>query len=163
MKYGLTLVFGLVLGIAPHAQAQQLELWGTAGGWEVLIDPSLGDGCLIQAEYNDGSVVRIGFDRLEGGAYVTVFNDAWGDIEEDAIYPISFSLDGQVYDGEAVGIYLENIPGADIAFTNADFLWDIAKRYTMTLYSEEGEVMSIDLDGSYVGLEAALECQDEVG
>ena len=28
--------------------------------WDVLVDPSLGDGCLIQAAYQDGSIVRIG-------------------------------------------------------------------------------------------------------
>jgi hypothetical protein len=33
------------------AFAQSLEEWGSAGGWDVLIDPTLGDGCLIQAEY----------------------------------------------------------------------------------------------------------------
>ena len=33
----------------------------------------------------------------------------------------------------------------------------------MTLYTEEGEVMSIDLTGSYQALEAAIQCQDEMG
>ncbi|MFT5001683.1 MAG: hypothetical protein ACI861_002532 [Paracoccaceae bacterium] len=148
---------------APFAQAQQLEQWGTAGGWDVMIDPSLGDGCLIQAAYQDGSVVRIGFDRNQGNGYVTAFNDAWGDIEEGETYPILFALDGQDYDAEATGIYLDGVPGADIAFDNPDFLFDLAKKYTMTVYSEYGEVMAIDLGGSYVGLEAVLECQEEMG
>jgi hypothetical protein len=148
---------------APFAHAQGLEQWGTAGGWDVLIDPSLGDGCLIQAAYQDGSVVRIGFDRNQGNGYVAVFNDAWGDIEEGETYPILFALDGQDYDAEAKGIYLEGVPGADIAFDNPDFLFDLAKKYTMTVYNENGEVMAIDLGGSYVGLEAVLECQDEMG
>jgi hypothetical protein len=33
----------------------------------------------------------------------------------------------------------------------------------MTLYTEEGEVMSIDLTGSYKALEAAIVCQEEMG
>ncbi len=150
--------------VAPvTSQAQGLEQWGTAGGWDVMIDESLGDGCLIQAAYQDGSVVRIGFDRNRGTAYVTAFNDAWGDIEEGATYPIAFDLDGNEYDGEAVGLYLNGVPGADINFDNPDFLWDIAQKYTMTLYSEAGEVMAIDLAGTSVGLEAVIECQEEMG
>jgi hypothetical protein len=149
--------------VAPIALAQELEQWGTAGGWDVMIDPSLGDGCLVQAAYQDGSVVRIGFNRNRGTGYVTAFNDAWGDIEEGATYPIAFELDGNQYDGEAVGIYLNDVPGADINFDNEDFLWDLAQKYSMTLYSEMGEVMSIDLAGSSIGLEAVIECQEEMG
>lgn len=157
-----TTAMALVLS-ATMASAQSLEQWGTAGGWDVMIDPSLGDGCLIQAEYSDGSLVRIGLDRNEGMGYVTAFNMGWGDIEEGAVYDIAFALDDEVYEGEARGIWLNDVPGADIYFDNADFLFDIAKKYTMTLYNSEGEVMAIDLEGSYVGLEAVIMCQEEMG
>lgn len=159
-------LIGAVAGLALTAQAtfaQDLEAWGTAGGWDVMIDHSIGSGCLIQAEFADGSVVRIGFDRDAGDGYVTAFNENWGAIEEGAAYPISFDLDGASYEGEAIGIYLNGVPGADIHFTNPEFLFDLAKKYTMTLYHDDEEVMAIDLGGSYVGLEAAIECQNELG
>ena len=154
----------LLLCLAPFAAvAQDLEHWGEAGGWDVLIDPSLGDGCLIQAEYEDGSLVRIGFDRDAEAGYVTALNESWGDIEEGAVYPILFDLDGNEYEGEAEGIWLAGVPGADIYFTDPDFLWDIAAKYTMTLYNDNGEVMAIDLGGTMAGLEAAIACQEELG
>ena len=146
---------------ASAATAQEMEYWGSAGGWDVMIDPSLGWGCLIQAEYSDGSLVRIGFDRNEEMGYVTAFNMAWGDIEEGEEYDILFALDGEEYEGVATGIWLGDVPGADVYFDNPDFMFDIAKKYTRTLYNENGEVMAIDLEGSYVGLEAAIECQEE--
>ena len=149
--------------VTTAASAQGLEQWGTGGGWDIMIDPSLGDGCLIQAAYQDGSLVRIGFDRNAGAGYITAFNENWGDIEEGVTYDILFDLDGQEYEGEATGIYLVGMPGADIYFTNPDFLWDIAAKYTLTLYHEGYEVMAIDLGGTMVGLEGALECQDEMG
>ena len=161
MKFLQTAALLCALPIAGFAQ--QLESWGSAGGWDVMIDPSLGDGCLIQAAYQDGSVVRIGFDRNEGAGYITVFNEAWGEIEEGVTYSILFDLDGQEFDGEATGIYLNDVPGADIYFTNPDFLFQIAQKYTMTLYNEYGEVMAIDLGGTAIGLDAAMECQDEMG
>lgn len=148
---------------AAPVTAQSLEYWGEAGGWDVMVDPTMGDGCLIQAEYTDGSVVRIGFDRTVGEGYVTVFNTDWGDIEEGVEYDIQFELDNQVYDGIATGIYLYDVPGADIYFDSVDFLFDIARRYTMTLYHDGAEVMAIDLDGSFAGLEAAIDCQDQMG
>lgn len=153
----------VVLASSGAVVAQSLEYWGEAGGWDVLVDPTLGDGCLIQAAYEDGSLVRIGFDLNEAQGYVTAFNDAWGDIEEGATYDVTFALDGEVYEGTATGIYLEGVPGADIYFDSEDFLFDIAARQTMELSNVNGAVMTIDLGGTMVGLEAALECQDENG
>lgn len=155
------LLVGLVF--STPASAQSLEHWGSSDYWEVMIDPSLGNGCLIQSEFSDGSIVRIGFDRLQGGGYVTAFNMEWGDIDEGEWYPVLFSLDGQEYDAEARGLYLNDVPGADISFDNPEFIFDIAAKYTMTLFTENGEVMSIDLTGSSQALEAAVECQDEMG
>lgn len=153
-------VAGCMVGAA---HAQTLEAWGTAGGWDVMIDPSLGNGCLIQAAYQDGSVIRIGLDRNAGEGYVTAFNYDWGDIVEGAQYGILFDLDGQEYDAVATGIYLDDVPGADIYFDNPDFLFDIAAKLTMTIYNENGYVTAIDLGGTMIGLEAVLECQDEMG
>jgi hypothetical protein len=152
-----------LISTASALPAQELEYWGEAGGWDVMIDPSLDDGCLIQAAYEGDIVIRIGLDRNQGNGYVTVFNYNWGDIEKGASYPVLFDLDGQEYNGEATGIYLNDVPGADIYFDDPDFLWDIAAKYTMTLYNTEGEVMAIDLGGTMAGLDAVLECQDENG
>ena len=160
LKQALSVVFAMV---AHTAAAQELVPWGSSDYWDVLVDPSLGNGCLIQSEFDDGSVVRIGFDRLTGFGYVTAFNEGWGDIEAGTMYPISFTLDDEQFEGEAKGIYLNEVPGADIEFDNADFFMSIAQRQTMTMFSDGAEVMAIDLTGTMAGLEAVVACQDEQG
>ena len=161
----MTGVAAVVLALtAGTGTAQELLDWGASDYWAVKIDPTLGYGCLIQGEFVDGSLVRIGLDRTQGVGYVTVFNTAWGDIEDGAIYPISFALDGEGFEGEAKGMYLNGVPGADIEFDNVEFFMSIAERQTMTMYNVDGgEVLSIDLTGTMAGLEAVLECQDEQG
>lgn len=161
MKTGIGALV-LTFLIPALAVAQSLEYWGSAGGWDVMIDPTLGNGCLIQAAYDDGSLVRIGFDLNEDAGYVTALNESWGDIEEGATYDIVIDLDGERYEGEAYGIYVGDLPGADIYFDNSDFLFDIARKYTMTLSNELGPVMAIDLEGTYVGLQEAIRCQEIV-
>lgn len=148
---------------APAAMAQELVYWDEVGGWEILVDPTLGNGCLIQAEFTNDVLVRVGFDRDEGGGYVTAFHENWGDIVEGEAYDILFDLDGQTYEGVAHGLYLADVPGADIYFDSPDFLWDIAARQTMTLFNDSGEVMAIDLTGTMVALDAALTCQEQQG
>ena len=102
--------------------AQTLESWGASDYWDVMVDSSLGDGCLIQSEFNDGPIISIGFDPTRGGAYVTAFNMAWGEIEEGGIYSVLFSLDGEDYDAEAHGIYLKKTcQGLIFSSTNLAF------------------------------------------
>ena len=162
MRALLSAVLLLSTSAAP-VLAQDLEKWGASDYWDVMIDPTLGNGCLIQSEFDDGSVVRIGLDRNKGVGYVTAFNDNWGDIEAGKLYPISFDLDNQSFEGEARGIYLNGVPGADIEFDNVDFFMSIAERQTMVMYHDNHEVMAIDLTGTMAGLAAVLECQDEQG
>ena len=83
------------VALASTAVAQELELWGASEYWDVMVDPTLGNGCLIQSEFTDGSVVRIGFDRNQGYGYVRAFNSAWGDIIEGETYPILFALESR--------------------------------------------------------------------
>lgn len=150
-------------GLSGAAIAQELVYWDAAGGWDILVDPTLGNGCLIQAEYTNGVLVRVGFDMDAGVGYVTAFHDNWGDIVEGESYDVGFDLDGEYYEGVARGMYLNGVPGADIEFDSPDFLWDIAARQTLTLFNENGEVMAIDLTGTMVALEGAMDCQEAQG
>ncbi|WP_022703281.1 hypothetical protein [Pseudorhodobacter ferrugineus] len=145
------------------AAAQDLIKWGEAGGWDVLVDPTVGNGCLISSEFEDGSVVRVGIDAEKGEGYVMAFNAAWGEIVEGDTYPITFDLDGEKYEGQATGIWLDDAPGIDIAFDSEEFVMDLAQKQTMTLSHDGEDVMSIDLSGSYEGLVQALACQDAQG
>lgn len=146
--------------LAVPAAAQDLVKWDEAGGWDVLIDPTVGNGCLISSEFEDGSTVRIGIDAEKDEGYVMAFNDAWGEIVEGQIYPVTFDLDGEEYEGEAKGTWLNGTPGVDIAFDSEDFIMDLAQRNTMTLSHDGDEVMAIDLSGSFEGLEEAIACQE---
>jgi hypothetical protein len=145
------------------ATAQELIPWGSSDYWQVLIDPSLGNGCLIQGSFADGSVVRIGLDRTTGSGYVTFFNETWDDVVDGEVYPVSFALDDEKFEGQAKGMHLNGVPGADIAFDNVDFFMSIAQRQTMTMYEDGEESLSIDLTGTGEGLQAVLKCQDEQG
>lgn len=148
---------------APAVQAQDLEPWGQTDLWDIMVDPTLGNGCLIQAEFDNNVVVRFGFDRTADAGYVLPFSSDWQGIEDGTVYPVSFDLDGEQYEGEGVGLFLGDLPGAIIHFDNPDFLFDIAARQTMTLFNEQGEVMSIDLSGTAEALEGMLACQEEIG
>lgn len=161
-RYLKALTVGMAMVGTPAAS--ELIYLDDVAGWEVLVDRSLGDGCLIQAEYEDGSLVRIGFDLNVGEGYVTVANDNWGYLEDGAEYEVNFDLDSEPYTGLASVVHIADSPGVDIYFDNFDFLFHIAKKYTMTIYNDDmREVTAIDLGGTYHALQSAMDCQDIFG
>lgn len=145
------------------ATAQTLMTYDTVGVWDVLVDPTIGNGCLINAEFEDGSDVRIGFAPDTGYGYILALNDGWEGVEDDVMYPVSMDVDGSVYEGEGKGIHIDGLPGVDIEFDSADFLLDVATKQTLTLFTEAGEIMSIDLTDTLVALESAIACQEAQG
>ena len=159
----LTIAAGLI-GAGVAAQAQALIDKGFVHGWNVMVDPKMGNGCLIQTIYEDLSVVRLGYDAANNRGYFVVFNKAWGDIETGATYDIAFDLDGQRFDAKATGFRLERVPGAGVFFDDRSFVQAIAQKKVMKIYGQTGnEVMAIDLKGSAKALEYARKCQDAEG
>ncbi len=142
------------------AVADDLVTYDTVGVWAILVDPAVGNGCLINAEFEDGSDVRIGFENNGESGYLMAMNKAWEGIEDGTEYPITIDVDGSAYEGSGTGLHLDGLPGVDISFDTVDFLMDVALKQTLTLSNEEGEVMSIDLADSHSALEAAIACQE---
>ncbi len=158
LKYAAACSFAL---LSTTAFAQDLVPYSEAGGWAVQVDTTLGNGCLLSSDFEDGSHVRIGFDRTAGNGYVIAANTAWGDITDGTDYPISFMLDDQKYDGSAKGLHLDDLPGVMVTFDSVDFLTDLAAKNTMVLQSEGADVMSIDLSGSDEAITVTIACQEE--
>ncbi|GLS86035.1 hypothetical protein GCM10010873_10090 [Cypionkella aquatica] len=158
LKY--TAACGLAV-LSSAAFADDLVPYSEAGGWAVQVDTTLGNGCLLSSDFEDGSHVRIGFDRTAGNGYVAAFNDAWGEIADGTDYPISFMLDDQKYDGNATGVHLDEVPGVMVSFDGPDFLTDLAAKNVMILQSQGEDVMSIDLSGSDAAVTETIACQEQ--
>jgi hypothetical protein len=123
--------------------AQNLEPWGASDFWDVMIDPTLGNGCLIQVQFEDGSVVRIGLDATNGTGYVTAFNESLGRYRGRCkLYPISFAWMARGFEGEAVRHVSGRDAGGGYRFRQRGFLHvHRPKRQTMTMYHDGAEVV----------------------
>ncbi|WP_170407577.1 hypothetical protein [Ruegeria arenilitoris] len=160
MRHFLALTFAAFTATA--AWSQELIDKGFVEGWNIMMDPALGNGCLIQTIYQDLSVVRIGYDALDNRGYFAVYNKAWGDIKQGESYPILFELDGKSFDATAIGFNQRDVPGATVFFTDRNFVNAIAQNKTMTVYNPAGEVvMAIDLNGTAKALDYARDCQNK--
>ncbi|MEY8838654.1 hypothetical protein AB9K41_06455, partial [Cribrihabitans sp. XS_ASV171] len=149
------LFLSALLFAASAAQAQLIDK-GFVNGWNIMQDPTLGNGCLIQTVYEDSSLVRIGYDGEGKRGYFTVFNKSWGEIEPGREYPVTFALDDRSYDATAIGFNQNGVPGGTVFFTDRSFVDSIAKARTLSIRNPQGRhVMDIDLSGSAKALDYA--------
>ena len=156
-----SVIVSLALGAALAGPALALDLVpvGTAGNWEILKDPNHGDACLAQAGYADGTYARIGFRDGGKKGFIANFNPAWKEFEPERRYPVTFTIDQDSFEGEALGTRLGEMPGVEVGFDNPDFLQEFAEGEEVTFSSNGAEVAKLGLDGSLDALAAAAECQ----
>jgi len=145
------------------ALAQGLIDKGFVAGWNVMVDPAFGNGCLIQSVFEDNTVFRLGYDAENDRGYFVVFHKGWGNIKKGETYNITFDLDGETFNATATGFYLDKVPGAGVFFEDRNFVTAIAQKSGMTVYNQAGEkVIAFDLKGSNKAIEYARKCQKEM-
>jgi len=128
----VVLAAGLALS-AVGASAQGLIDKGFVHGWNVMVDPQMGNGCLIQTVYEDLSVVRIGYDAAGNRGYFVVFHEGWKNFEPGQQYPITFDLDGERFEATATGFRQNRVPGAGVFFDDPAFVSATARRNVLTV------------------------------
>jgi len=76
----------------PAAAAEELVSWGTSGEWTILVDPAVGNGCLMQKQFEDGTLVQFGTVPDRKGGFVAVYNPDWTGIEDGVTGTVKFEF-----------------------------------------------------------------------
>lgn len=151
----------LLLFSAPAVCAQNYEPWGEAGDWKILINKDEGNGCLAQKAFDDGTVVQLGAVPLRAGGFFAAHNAAWADIKEGAAGTVKFDFGDARFAGDAVGQFLDGVPGGYAFFDNPSFLDEFVKRQNVVISGDAGTKVTIDLSGTTKAVAALRACQKE--
>ena len=151
----------LVFLAGTGASAQGVEPWGEAGGWDILVDRSTGNGCLAEKTFEDGTLVQIGTVPASEGGFFAAYNAEWTSIESGAIGVVNFDFGDARFAGEVVGKIYNDLPGGYAYFDNPNFVSEFAKRRTVKVSGESDRVIEVSLTGTTKAIEAVFACQDE--
>ncbi len=151
----------LALCCATVLHAAGMERWGESGDWTILIDPEKGNGCLAWKPFEDEMTVEIGAAPNQAGGFFAAYNPAWVQIEDGATGIVKFDFGDAKFEGEAVGVYKNGVPGGYAFFDNPAFVTEFGKRQSVTIIGESGAEVELDLSGSAKAIEAVLTCQAE--
>lgn len=138
--------------------------YGDAEGWTIFVDVER-KSCLIERMDENANVVQMGLTADHKLGYVGVFSktaDLGGRGKEDVV----IDLDGTLYTSQATKMrknITEGYSGGYILANNPQFIEDVARKYTMTVFPEEEQSFVVDLAGTYSALDLARTCNAEQG
>ena len=147
--------------LAGSVSAQELVPHGTSGVWAVLVNPTNGNGCLMERQLDSGTLVQIGVVPDKNGAFFAAYNASWSTIEVGATGQVLLDFGDSRFQGEVVGATHKDLPGGYAFFNNPEFASEFGRRFDVTIVGESGATEVVDLTGSKAALDAVRSCQDQ--
>jgi hypothetical protein len=158
-------VYLVAITYAEYAVSQDMPLWKNVGSWQVRVDTTLNYGCFVLAEFDEGSVVRIGFDKANSGGYLLITNRDWNSIEVGKEYEIVLKFDKkEPWEANATGFKFENskYPLLYVKFFDAAFLTEFMRTHTLSVDYQGREISRLSLRGSHEAAQEMLNCQRDI-
>jgi len=149
--------------LTASAIAQTAE-WSQVGGWKIRVDRTIGNGCFAFQTYDDGSVVRIGFNPERKTIYFLLGNDSWQSLEVGKKYQLVFEFDGvDRYDGELLGMKLGDSKTVFLDHNNVSvkFTEAFMQRNAVRVYYQGNRIASLSLANTYAAIAEVLNCQSQ--
>ncbi|WP_343211577.1 hypothetical protein QEZ52_22395 (plasmid) [Aliisedimentitalea scapharcae] len=138
------------------ASAQE---YATSGDWVINVNPDNGNGCYMQKIFETGTLIQVGFDPARKGAFFAAYNAAWTDIAVGETSAPLFDFNDSRFQGEALGVELNGVPGGYAFFDNPEFASEFGRRLSFTLQGAKGGSEEFDLAGSQRAISVVKECQ----
>ena len=150
----------LALHAATGASAQTLMKYGEEAGWEIFVREDMGPGCMITRKLTDAMQFQMGIDATRKRGYMALYTKAEAEIGAGEKITVLFDVDGQQFSGEATGQQVEGLKGAFVPVNNPDFIYDLAKKKSLTITPAGRDPIVLSLAGTNAALKALRQCQD---
>lgn len=154
-----------VLLAATPVTANESVMWKEVSGWLVMMDPTLGNACYVSTIYEDGTVLRLGFNFTgpEGAIYIALGNDNWKSLEPGKDYPVVITFDRETpWNAVATGMEFSNSNWLMVHTKDMDFAAEFARKHTMNATFQGRSIAKLQLKGSARAVSEMLNCQDAV-
>ncbi|PCJ09348.1 MAG: hypothetical protein COB16_03975 [Rhodobacteraceae bacterium] len=138
--------------------------YGEVEGWTVYVDVDR-KSCLIERMDDQSNVVQMGLTSDHKLGYLGVFSKT-ADLSSGRKEDVFVDLDGVMYSSKATKMkknITEGYTGGYILANNPQFIEDLAKKYTMTVFPKKEQSFVVDLAGTYKAMELARTCNAEQG
>src|SRR6188472_2216148 len=156
-RLGIALAFTALTATGAVAQKK----YGSEAGWTILVKDNMGPGCVMTKSNADGTQIQMGIDATgQKRGYLALYTKANTKAVAGEKLSVLFDVDGQQFSGEAKGQDDGEFQGAFVWVNNPDFIYDLAKKKTLTISPKGGSLIKVNLAGTNAAFEALRTCQD---
>lgn len=151
--------------LAEPSLAQDSILWKEVNGWGVYMDPSMGNGCYVVTGYENGTILRLGFNFSESKSqiYLALGNQDWKSLEVGKEYPLRIQFDrNSPWDATANAFNMGDVNYLGVHTTEADFAEEFRRKLSLRATFQGREVAHLRLQGSSAAIGEMLNCQKAV-
>jgi hypothetical protein len=135
--------------------------YGSEAGWDIFVNDQLGPGCVIARKLPAEAHVEMGIDATGTvRGYLAMYTKADAAVTAGEELSVIFDVDGEKFSGQATGQQIEGFRGAYVPVNNPDFIYDLAKKKTLTITPEGRDPIVISLTGTDAAFAALRACQE---
>ena len=141
--------------------AAQTTKYGDEAGWEILIRSDMGPGCMIaKSNPDDLTQLQMGIDATAGlKGYMAIYTKKDTKITAGQQLSVVFEVDGEKFTGEAKGQQVGDYVGAFVWVNNPEFIYNLAKKKTLTITSPGRPNLVVNLQGTDAAFDKLRACQ----
>lgn len=155
----VTAIAALIALTAP-LQAKDSPEWKKVGDWQIVIDKSTGNGCIMQKYFDDGTMLQFGMLPKRDAAFFAAYREDWKDIQGGKKVQINYEFDGIPHKGQASGYISKPWYGGFVEVKDAEVMTQFAQKHMVKVTGHHGREFELSLDGTKKGVEALQECQN---
>ena len=149
------------------AAPAQVTEYGSEAGWDIFVNEEMGPGCFVMQTTPEGMQVQMGINRSQDApeGYVALYAQDTPNVKKGQKISVTFDVDGDKFSGDFKGQkFREGWRGAYVRVNNPDFVYDLAKKYKLTITASDGRPpIVIDLTGTFKAFEVLRACQNAQG
>lgn len=152
-----------LLATPVNAVEAEIAEWGEVRGWAIGVDFTVGNGCFISTDFEDGTRFRLGFDNTNDAVFIVVGNPNWQSIEDGKEYDIKVRMDrASPWLATATGGRLDGLPVLVAYTTESNFVVEFMRKREIRVEYEGVEIANLSLRGSSAAIQEMVRCQDEM-
>lgn len=151
--------------VLANPASSETVLWKEISGWSIRMDPSMGNACYVSSVYEDGTVLRLGFNFLNSNRslYFSLGNAKWKSLEAGKEYPVRIQFDNNTpWDATASGLEIDAVHHLHINTHDANFAEEFSRKLSIRAFYSGRQIVALRLKGSSKAIDEMLKCQDLV-
>jgi hypothetical protein len=140
-----------------------MPAYAQVGGWQVRVDPAVGNGCFASQYYEDGTGIKLGIDPERHNLYLILGNLAWTSLEEGKTYRLRFVFDqAKAYHSDLEAGALGDWVVLGRSGLGTDFMTDFAESTGVRIDYRGAPIAHLSLRNARAALTEMTKCQKKM-